>query len=65
MAQIDIICRECKHVFQVVTHGAIKQKQKRCPECGSTSIRQTLASYLRNGALSDPDCGVPRCTTYG
>jgi putative FmdB family regulatory protein len=65
MAQIDLVCSECKHAFEVVTKGAIKGKQKRCPKCDSDSVRQTFASYLRNGPLSDPDCGSPRCTTYG
>jgi uncharacterized paraquat-inducible protein A len=66
MAQIDLVCSECKHCFQVVTQDAIKSKQKRCPRCESELVRQTFASYLRNGPLSSPDCGTPGCgTTYG
>ena len=66
MAVIDIVCQSCKHKFQVVTRGVIKAKQKLCPECGSADVRQTFGSYLRNGPLSDPNCGSPACTTtYG
>ena len=65
MAHIDIICSDCRHTFEVVTRAAIKRRQKRCPKCGSENVRQTFASYLRNGALSDPNCGAPGCTTYG
>jgi putative FmdB family regulatory protein len=60
MSTIDLQCRDCGHHFQVVTRSAIKSKQKRCPHCGSESIRQTLSSYLRNGPLSSPSCGAPQ-----
>jgi len=65
MAHIDLVCQDCQHSFEVLTRVAMKPKQKRCPKCGSDHIRQTFASYLRNGSLSDPDCGAPGCTTYG
>ncbi len=65
MAQVDLVCRECKHVFELVTRVALKPKQKRCPECGSNAVRQTFASFLRNGPLSDPNCGGPTRTIYG
>lgn len=57
MARIDLVCRDCGHAFAVTTHVPIREEQKRCPSCASGSVRQTLASYLRNGALSHPDCG--------
>ncbi len=57
MATIDIICRDCGHSFQVVTAKAIKAKQKVCPSCRSTNVRQGFWSFLRNGSLSDPKCG--------
>ncbi len=64
MADIDLVCNDCKHTFGVVTRGAIKDRQKRCPKCGSRNVRQTLASFLRNGSLSNPQCGAER-TSYG
>jgi putative FmdB family regulatory protein len=54
MPRRDMVCGACKHAYQVVTPGALKDKLTDCPECGSASVRQTLASYLRNGALLDP-----------
>ncbi len=59
MARIDLVCRDCGHAFTVTTRVAIREKQRRCPECASSGIRQTLASYLRNGPLSNPSCGAP------
>ena len=58
MATINLVCEECKHAFTVLTPGAIKERQKRCPECGSPKVRQTLGSFLRNGSLSSPTCGI-------
>jgi putative FmdB family regulatory protein len=66
MAIVDLKCRACEHAFQLVTRGAVKDKQKCCPSCGSREVRQTFLSFLRNGALSDPTCGEPQCNaSYG
>ena len=58
MAHLDLVCRDCGHRFEVVTRVAIRQKQKRCPECESQNVRQAFASYLRNGPLSGGSCGA-------
>ena len=58
MAAIRLVCQQCKHAFTVSTLGAIKDRQKRCPECRSHEVRQTLGSFLRNGPLSSPTCGA-------
>ena len=60
MAQVDLVCRDCGHSFEVMTRAAIREKQKRCPECRSQNVRQTFASFLRNGSLADPSCGAPQ-----
>ena len=60
MAHFDLICKDCGHRFQLVTGGAIREKQKRCKECGSENLRQTFSSYLQNGPLSSPTCGEAR-----
>ncbi len=66
MASFDLICRDCGHRFHLVTGGAIRAKQKRCPECSSESIRQTFGSFLQNGPLSSPTCGEQRPSSgYG
>lgn len=66
MASISLICKDCDHQFTVVTRAAIRGRQKRCPECSSENVRQTLGSYLQNGPLSSPTCGAPqRSTGYG
>jgi len=66
MARMDLICSQCKHAFQVPVTNNLKNEEKQCPQCGSESVRQTFASYLRNGPLLDPKWG---CTgersTYG
>jgi putative FmdB family regulatory protein len=58
MAHLDLVCRDCGHRFEVVTRVAIRQKQKRCPECRSQNVRQAFASYLRNGPRSGRSCGA-------
>lgn len=65
MAVVDLRCRTCDNAFQLVTRGAVKDAQKKCPAYGSRDVRQTFGSYLRNGALSDPNCGAPVTTGYG
>ncbi len=66
MATFDLVCRDCEHEFQVVTRAAIRDRQKRCPECESQNVRQSFASFLRNGSLSNPSCGAPqRSSGYG
>lgn len=65
MARIELVCRDCKHSFVLQTRGAIRDKQKRCPECDSQNIRQTLGSYLDNGPLSSPLCGAPQQRSSG
>ncbi|MFA4966086.1 MAG: FmdB family zinc ribbon protein [Thermoleophilia bacterium] len=65
MAIVDLRCHACGNAFQLVTRAAVKPQQKRCPSCGSEDIKQTFASYLRNGPLSSPACGAPHPTSYG
>ena len=66
MAIVDLKCRSCEHAFQLVTRGAVKEKQKCCPSCGSKEVRQTFGSFLRNGSLADPSCGaLQRSSGYG
>lgn len=66
MARLNLVCKDCGHAFAVVTRAAITEKQKRCPECRSANVKQTLGSYLRNGSLSSPTCGAPRASRgYG
>lgn len=66
MAVFDLNCKSCGHKWQLVTRSSIKAPQKKCPSCKSTDIKQSFGSYLRNGPLSDPNCGAPACnTSYG
>ena len=53
MATIKLVCQQCKHAFTVSTRGAIKDKQKSCPECRSHEVRQTLGSFLSNAVVID------------
>jgi putative FmdB family regulatory protein len=55
MARMDLVCKTCRHTFTVATRNHLKDEEKRCPQCGSASVRQTFASYMRNGPLLDPD----------
>ncbi len=59
MGVFDLNCKSCGHKWQLVTRSAIKPPQKKCPSCKSAEIKQSFGSYLRNGPLSDPNCGAP------
>ena len=61
----DLVCRACGNAYRVTVKGLIKDKQKRCPECRSRAVRQTFASFLRNGSLSSPSCGVTPTGGFG
>lgn len=65
MATIKLVCKACDHGFVVETAGAIKDRQKRCPKCGSSDVRQTVGSFLSNGPLSSPTCGAVPTGGYG
>lgn len=54
MIKIDLVCGTCRHSFHLEAESILKDEEKRCPECGSESTRQTLRSYTRNGPLLDP-----------
>lgn len=58
MARIDLVCQKCEHAFKAVACIPVAE-QLRCPQCGSTNLHQTFASYMRNGPLTGPKCGEP------
>ena len=64
MPAYDLVCRDCGAKFAVSLKSTVNVKQKRCPECRSKAVRQTPASYLRNGALSTQGC-APRSSGFG
>ncbi|OFW58168.1 MAG: hypothetical protein A2133_00650 [Actinobacteria bacterium RBG_16_64_13] len=66
MAKLDLVCGACKHTFEVVTGNLLRDEEKNCPRCGSDSVRQTFASYLRNGPLLDPKwADRTNCSNFG
>ncbi len=65
MAFFQLVCRACGHAFEVSTKGAIKDKQKHCPQCRSVSVRQTFGSFLRNGPLTSSGCGAVPTGGFG
>ena len=64
MPTYDLVCRDCGATFTVSPKSAAKVTQQRCPECRSQAVRQTVGSYLRNGALSTQGC-APRSSGFG
>jgi len=54
---LDLVCGKCRRSFQIQAATTLKDEEKRCPECGSDRVRQTFASYLRNGPLLDQSSG--------
>jgi putative FmdB family regulatory protein len=48
MATYDFVCQDCDKEFEVFVPGFLKEKDKRCPACGSVNVRQKFSSFLRN-----------------
>ena len=68
MTHLDLVCQVCKHSYGVDSESMLKADDKKCPECGSDSYRQTFASYRHNGPLVDPKwahLGGSGCSHFG
>lgn len=67
MATYELICNTCSHSFEVFNQGFLRDKDKVCPKCASTDVRQTFTSFLRHfgsGSTSSSNCG-PRIGGFG
>lgn len=67
VATYNLICTTCKHTYEVCRRqGALREKDKICPACGSAETRQTFTSFLRNfgSGSSSSSCG-PRIGGFG
>ena len=49
----EFTCLACGALFEVALEGAPESGSVPCASCGSSLVRQTFASYLRN-ALARP-----------
>jgi DNA-directed RNA polymerase subunit RPC12/RpoP len=61
MAEVDLKCLTCKNEYHLTCKSLTKDEEKNCPECGSPFVRQTFASFRRNGGLVDPRWVNPDC----
>jgi len=57
MASYDFVCSECGNQYEVYVQGFLKDKDKKCPKCGSTAVRQKFSSFLRNFGSCSPSGG--------
>ena len=60
MATYDFVCKACDKEFELFVPGFLKEKDKRCPECGSADVRQKFSSFLKNigaGGSCSPSSG--------
>lgn len=55
--RFDLVCSACGREFAVEADRPPTDDERRCPDCGSDRVRQTFASYVRNGPLLDPKWG--------
>ncbi len=65
MAIYDFVCRKCDHPFEVFLNSFVKEKQKNCPSCGSSDVRQTFRSFLRSGPAPSTGCAAPPSSGFG
>lgn len=61
MSTYDMVCAECQNAFEVYRQGELRDKDKACPQCGSTETRQTLASFLRTFGSGAGNSGCAPC----
>ncbi len=65
MASYDLVCNDCDHEFEVYVQGFLKDEDRVCPQCESTSVRQKFSSFLRNlGAGGSSSC-APSGSPFG
>ncbi len=67
MATYDFVCHNCANEFEVFVSGFLKETDKRCPNCGSTDVRQKFSSFLRNIGTdtSGGSCSPRRGSGFG
>ena len=63
MALYDFVCNECGKQFEVFVQGFIEDKDRKCPVCGSTAVRQKFSSFLRN--LGSSSCSPSGGSGFG
>jgi putative FmdB family regulatory protein len=65
MALYDFVCMDCGSTFELYVQGFIKDDEKRCPECGSSAVRQKFTSFLSTGSTSSgPTCGPSASSAF-
>jgi putative FmdB family regulatory protein len=64
LATYDMICNKCSHAFEVSNQEFLRDRDKVCPECASTEVRQTFSSFLRHFGSGSSSCG-PRIGGFG
>jgi putative FmdB family regulatory protein len=47
MATYEFVCKDCGKEYEVYVKGFIEDDDKKCPDCGSESVRQKFSSFLR------------------
>ncbi len=52
MALYDFVCLECGHPFELFVQGFIKDDDKRCPQCGSSAVRQKFAAFVHGRSVA-------------
>ena len=67
MASYDFVCQQCANEFELFVSGFLKQKDRRCPQCGSTDVRQKFSSFLRNigSSATSEGCSPTRGSGFG
>jgi len=67
MATYDFVCQHCTSEFEVFVSGFLKEKDRRCPHCGSTDVRQKFSSFMRNigSGTTSGGCSTTRGSGFG
>jgi len=66
MALYDFKCEDCGNEFEVYVQGFLEDAERKCPKCGSRTVRQKFGSFLRNfGSSSSSGCSPSGGSGFG
>jgi len=55
MVSYYMVCRDCKHKFELTCECLLPDDQRVCPECASTRVRQRFSGILRQLDVASHD----------
>jgi putative FmdB family regulatory protein len=64
MAFYDFVCMDCGNSYELLVRGFIKDDDRRCPDCGSSAVRQKFSGSLHTGSTSSSSSCAPSGSAF-